>query len=101
MVKNKRDRKAKKAQLTIFIILALAIIIVLILYYNLVYYFYMTGKLEKKFVENFAEAGQETSDLLGRQKAKDLMEDYYFEKSDLKGNMIRDTVQFIKKIPLI
>lgn len=47
----------------------------------LVYYFYRTGKLEKKFIEDFAEAGQETSDLLGRQKAKNLMESYYLEKS--------------------
>lgn len=46
----------------------------------LVYYFYLTGKLEKKLVEDFADAGEEASEILGKEKAKSLVEDYFYEK---------------------
>lgn len=47
----------------------------------LVYYFYLTGKLEKKLIEEFAEAGEESMEALGKQKARELIEDYLYEKS--------------------
>ncbi len=46
----------------------------------LVYYFYLTGKLQKKFIEDFSEAKEEASEILGREKAKELVEDYFYEK---------------------
>lgn len=46
----------------------------------LVYYFYLTGKLEKKFIEEFSEAKAEVAELLGKEKAKELVEDYFYEK---------------------
>lgn len=46
----------------------------------LVYYFYLTGKLQKKFIEDFAEAVKETAEILGKEKAKELIEDYFYEK---------------------
>lgn len=45
-----------------------------------VFYFYLTGKLQKKLVEDFAEASIETSSLLGNEKAKTLIEEYLCEK---------------------
>lgn len=49
---------------------------------TLVYYFYLTSKLQKKLVEDFAEAKEEASEMLGRekQKAKELVENYFYEK---------------------
>ena len=46
----------------------------------LVYYFYLTGKLEKKMIEEFAEAEEEAAEVLGKEKAKELIEDYLHEK---------------------
>lgn len=46
----------------------------------LVYYFYLTGKLEKKLIEDFAEAGKEAAEILGKEKAKELIENYFHEK---------------------
>ncbi len=45
-----------------------------------VYYFYLTEKLEKKLIEDFADAEQEASALLGKEKAKTLINDYFHEK---------------------
>ncbi|MEK6952378.1 MAG: hypothetical protein AABX29_05155 [Nanoarchaeota archaeon] len=50
----------------------------------LVYYFYLTRKLEKSIVESFQEASEEAKDILGKEKAKVLIEDYYSEK-DKRG----------------
>ncbi|MEK6895449.1 MAG: hypothetical protein AABX48_02925 [Nanoarchaeota archaeon] len=47
---------------------------------SLVYYFYLTKKLEKSIVESFQEAGEEAKDILGKEKAKNLVEDYFSEK---------------------
>lgn len=49
-----------------------------------VYYFYLTGKLEKSFIEDFQDAGAEASETLGKEKAKGLVEDYLYEK-DKRG----------------
>ncbi|HJX50343.1 hypothetical protein A3K73_03675 [Candidatus Pacearchaeota archaeon RBG_13_36_9] len=46
----------------------------------LVYYFYSNGKLERHFIEDFQDAGQEASQALGKEKAKGLIEDYSSEK---------------------
>lgn len=46
----------------------------------LVYYFYLTGKLQKKLIEDFANAKEEASEILGKEKAKELIEDYFYEK---------------------
>ncbi len=45
-----------------------------------VYYFYLTGKLQKNIVEDFAEAEEESSEMLGKEKAKKMIEDYFHEK---------------------
>jgi len=45
-----------------------------------VHYFYSTNKIEEKLIKEFQEAGQESSEILGKQKAKDIIEDYSNEK---------------------
>ena len=46
----------------------------------LVYYFYSTGKLEKHFIEDFEDAQEESSEILGKEKAKEMISDYSNEK---------------------
>jgi len=46
----------------------------------LVYYFYSTGKLEKHFIEDFENAQEESSEILGREKAKEMISNYSSEK---------------------
>ena len=46
----------------------------------LVYYFYSTGKLEKHFIEDFGDAQEESSEILGKEKAKEMISDYSSEK---------------------
>jgi uncharacterized protein (UPF0332 family) len=46
----------------------------------LIYYFYLTGKIEKNIIEEFKEAGEESGEILGKEKAKELIEDYTSEK---------------------
>jgi len=50
----------------------------------LVYYFYLTGKIQKSLIEEFKEAEEEASETLGKDKAKALIEDYSYEK-DKRG----------------
>lgn len=45
-----------------------------------VYYFFITGRIEKKLIEEFNDAGEEASLLLGKEKAKMIVEDYFNEK---------------------
>lgn len=52
----------------------------LITFNALVYYFYLTGKIQKGMVEEFKEAGEEASEVLGKEKARALIEDYSYEK---------------------
>lgn len=47
----------------------------------LVYYLYLTGKLERKLIESFAESASESAEVLGKEKAEKLIEDYMFERS--------------------
>jgi uncharacterized protein (UPF0332 family) len=46
----------------------------------LVYYFYSTGKLEKHFIEDFENAHEESSQILGKEKAMEMIIDYSHEK---------------------
>ncbi len=46
----------------------------------IVYYFYLTGKLQKELLDDFVEAKEDAAELLGKQKADELMEEYFFEK---------------------
>ena len=46
----------------------------------LVYYFYSTGKLEKYFIEEFENAQEESSEILGKEKARGMISDYSSEK---------------------
>lgn len=43
-------------------------------------FFYLNDKLQKKLIEDFAEAKEEASEILGKQKADSLIEDYFWEK---------------------
>jgi len=43
-------------------------------------FFCLNGKLQKKIIEDFADAKEEASELLGKQKADQLIEDYFWEK---------------------
>lgn len=52
----------------------------LITFDALVYYFYLTGKIEKSLIEEFKEAEKEVSETLGKDKAKGLIEDYSHER---------------------
>ncbi len=45
-----------------------------------IYYFFLTGKLEKKLVEDLADAEEEAFSLLGKGRASGLIEDYMREK---------------------
>ena len=47
---------------------------------TLVYFFYLTKKLEKQFIEEFAQAEEEAAELLGQEKAKQVVQDYAYEK---------------------
>ncbi|MFA5142490.1 MAG: hypothetical protein WC471_05995 [Candidatus Woesearchaeota archaeon] len=46
----------------------------------LISYFYLTGKLQKELLNDFIDAKEDAAELLGKQKADELMEDYFFEK---------------------
>lgn len=59
----------------------------------LIYYFYLTGKLQKKLFEQYIEAQEEATELLGKQKADELVEEYFFEKRK-RGNLTYETEEF-------
>ncbi len=46
----------------------------------LVYYFYLTGRIERKIIEELNESGLEASEILGKELAKGLIESYSREK---------------------
>ncbi len=47
---------------------------------TMVSYFYLTGKLQKELLKDFIEAKEDAAELLGKQKADELIEEYFFEK---------------------
>ncbi len=59
----------------------------------LIHYFYLTGKLQKKLFKQYIEAQEEASELLGKQKADELVEEYFFEKRK-RGNLTYETEEF-------
>jgi len=46
----------------------------------LVYYFYSTGRLEKHFIEDFENAQEESSQILGKERAREMINNYSSEK---------------------
>ena len=46
----------------------------------LVYYFYLTGKLQKSIIETYADAKEYVDELIGKDKADELIASYYYEK---------------------
>jgi len=46
----------------------------------LIYYFYSNKKLEKHFIEDFEEAQKDSAEILGKEKAKELITEYATEK---------------------
>jgi uncharacterized protein (UPF0332 family) len=46
----------------------------------IIHHFYLTGKLQKEFIQDFIEAKEDAAQILGKQKADELMEEYFFEK---------------------
>ncbi|MBI4453077.1 hypothetical protein HY636_00365 [Candidatus Woesearchaeota archaeon] len=48
---------------------------------TMISYFYLTGKLQKELLNDFIEAKEDAAELLGKQKADELIEEYFFEKN--------------------
>ena len=46
----------------------------------LVSYFYLTGRLQNDLLKDFIEAKEDAAEILGKQKADELIEEYFFEK---------------------
>jgi uncharacterized protein (UPF0332 family) len=46
----------------------------------LVYFFYLTKKLEKKLIESFAIAQEESAEIQGQQRATEIINDFFNEK---------------------
>ena len=65
----------------------------LLTFYALIYYFYLNKKLEFKLIKDFQEANEESSELLGKEKAKKFMEEYELEKE--KRNFFTYNLGFV------
>ncbi len=59
-----------------------------------VYCFYSNGKIQRKFIEDFNQAGEEASELLGKEKAFKIVGDYYGEK-DKRTNFTYEMGQIV------
>src|SRR3989338_3016150 len=46
----------------------------------LVYYFYLTGKLQKQLFEFYVAAKEDVAELLGQQRAGAMIQEYFYEK---------------------
>ena len=46
----------------------------------LVYFFYLTKKLEKRLIESFARAREESAEIQGQQRAAEMIQDLLYEK---------------------
>ena len=62
----------------------------------LISYFYLTGKLQKQFIHDFIEAKEDAAELLGKQKADELVENYFFEKNK-RGTFTYDMGEILVK----
>jgi uncharacterized protein (UPF0332 family) len=58
-----------------------------------IHYFYLTGKLEKRLFEQYIQAQEEASELLGKQKADELVKEYFWEKGK-RGKLTYETEEF-------
>ncbi|MFT4343733.1 MAG: hypothetical protein ACMXYE_03215 [Candidatus Woesearchaeota archaeon] len=47
---------------------------------SFVYYFYITGKLERTLVEQSLDAKKESAQILGKEKTEELIDTYFYEK---------------------
>ncbi len=63
---------------------------------TLIYYFYLTGKLQKRLFEYYVEAQEEAAELLGQQKTEELLEEYFFEKGK-RATFTYNTGEFAMK----
>ena len=59
----------------------------------LIHYFYLTGKLQKRLFKQYIEAQEEANELLGKQKADELIEEYFWEKGK-RGKLTYETEEF-------
>jgi len=59
----------------------------------LIHYFYLTGKLQKKLFAYYIEAKEDATELLGKQKADELVEEYFYEKRK-RANLTYETGAF-------
>ena len=59
-------------------------------------FFYLNGKLQKRLIEDFAEAKEDANELLGKQKADQLVEDYFWEK-EKRGILTYNTKEVVIK----
>lgn len=48
---------------------------------TIVSYFYLTGKLQKELLDDFVDAKEDAAKILGKQKADELIEEYFYEKN--------------------
>jgi len=58
-----------------------------------IYYFYLPGKLQKRLFEQYIEAQEEADELLGKQRADELIEEYFWEKGK-RGKFTYETEEF-------
>jgi|SRR3989338_1938174 len=63
---------------------------------TLVYYFYSTGRLERHFIEDLANAQEESSEILGKEKAKEMISDYSSEK-EKRAKFTYETGELVMK----
>jgi len=61
-----------------------------------IHFFFVTEKLQKRLFENYIEAQEEAAELLGQQKAKELVEEYSFEKGK-RATFTYNTAEFAMK----
>ena len=61
-----------------------------------IYFFYITGKLKRNLIEKFTEANEEAAELLGQEKANQLISDYFNEKSK-RGTFTYETGAIVMK----
>ena len=62
----------------------------------LVYYFYSTGKLERHFIEDFESAQEESAQILGKEKAREIISDYSSER-EKRGKFTYETGEIAMK----
>lgn len=63
---------------------------------TLISHFYLTGKLQKELLNDFIEAKEDAAELLGKQKADELIEEYFFEKKK-RGTFTYDMGEILVK----